>query len=125
MNRINPIYVVLLLIFIPLFLLFKLSYAKTELYEAREAYKQTLKLSTELDGLKKAYSKKLKLPSLKSASLVQKRSKSGLIISSKSIDIKELNFVMGKVLNGTYNINTLKIKKLSDTKVSLYMEIKW
>jgi len=44
---------------------------------------------------------------------VQKRTKTGVILSSKSINAKELNRFMGRVLNGAYNITKLKIKKIS------------
>ena len=125
MNRINPFYLGFLLIALILFLSFKLNSAKTDLLEVKKAYKESEKLGVELSGLKKAYSKKFKLSSFKSASLVQKKTKKGVIISSKSMDIKVLNSLMGKLLNGTYNITDMKIKKLSDTKVSLHLEIKW
>ncbi len=125
MNRINPLYVGFLLLALLLFLSFKLSSAKLELAQAKEDYKESAKLSSKLSELKKIYNKEFKLASLKSNSLVQKKNKSGVIISSSSLDAKTLNALMGKLLNGAYNITTLKIKKLSDTKVSLHLEIKW
>ncbi|NOR57771.1 MAG: hypothetical protein GQ474_04535 [Sulfurimonas sp.] len=125
MNRINPLYLGLFLIVLLLFVSFKLSSAKGELSEAKEAYKESSKLSTELSGLKKVYSKKVNLSSLKSASVVQKRTKTGVILSSAVMSSKELNALMSRVLNGAYNITELKIKKLSPTKASLHLEIKW
>ncbi len=125
MNRINPLYLGLLLVALLIFISLKLSGAKDELLMAKEAYKESAKLSLELSELKKVYTQKLNLSSLNSSDLVKKTTKSGMIISSSSMDIKLLNSLMSKVLNGAYNISELKIKKLSETKVSLYMEIKW
>jgi hypothetical protein len=48
-----------------------------------------------------------------------------VILSSKSIDKKALNLLMGKLLNGVFQINSFKIKKLDEFKVSFEIEIKW
>ncbi|MBU0720378.1 hypothetical protein KJ877_03480 [bacterium] len=135
MNRINPLYIGVLLLIILGFLVFKLNGSKADLIEAKELYKETLKVSTELNGLKNVYdqSKKtsnaiqavLKHTSLQSAKIEQKVKNSGITISSESMDAKSLNILMSKLLNGAYNITSFKIKKLSDTKTSFYMEIKW
>ncbi len=125
MNRINPLYLGLFLVTMLLFLSFLLSSAKEELSQTKEAYRDSLKLSSELSGLKKVYAKKMKLSLLKSPSLVQKTTKSGVTLSSDAMDIRELNTLMGKLLNGAYNITILKINRLSQTKASLYLEIKW
>jgi len=125
MNRINPLYLGGFLIVLLLFFSFKLSHAKSQLAEAKESYKESLKLSTDLSELKKVYKKEPSLRAFKSASIVQTKTKSGVVLSAKSIDIKELNSLMAKLLNGAYNITALKIKKVSDTKASLHLEIKW
>ena len=51
--------------------------------------------------------------------------KSSMLISSTSMEKNALNTLMGKILNGAYNISSLKIKKLSENSVSFEMEIKW
>jgi hypothetical protein len=48
-----------------------------------------------------------------------------VVLSSKSIDKKALNLLMGKLLNGVYRINSFKIKKLDEFNVSFEIEIKW
>ena len=124
MNRFNPLYLVFLLIVLLLFLSFQLSTVKNDLTQVKEAYKESVQLSTELRELKKAYSVKLNLSSIKSSSLTQKIDESGITISSNSMDIKDLNCLMRKLLNGAYNVSVLKIKRVSDTKVTLHLEIK-
>ncbi len=135
MNRINPFYIGVILLAILLFLAIKLGSVKSELKETKASYKETLKLSTDLSGLKEVYSNKerikkslqriLELSSLSAAKIEKKSSNSGIVISSESINKNELNSLMGKILNGSFNIGALKIKKLSNTNASLYMEIKW
>jgi len=135
MNQINPIYLGLLLVVFLFLSIFKLDEQRTELLEAKQSYKTTQKLTSELKDLKNLYSSKVKIkrelqrilnnPILKASLLVNKFSSSGVKISSKSMDFNALNKLMGKVLNASYNISSMKIKKLSDTKVSLSMEIKW
>ena len=41
------------------------------------------------------------------------------------MDKNALNTLMGKLLNGAYNITSFKVRKLSPNSVSFDMEIKW
>ena len=135
MNRINPLYIGVLFIGILLFLLFQLSGAKSDLAEAKEEYKSTELIVNELRSLKNIYGNKKKIEksisrllnqaSLKSAKIQKRSMKNGVAFSSESMDKKALDSLMGKILNGTYNVEKLKIKKLSKEKVSFEMEIKW
>ena len=135
MNRINPLHIGALLLVVLLFSLFKLSSAKSDLVEVKAQFKETQELVTKLSGLKSVYADKksvkkslsrvLNLSSLRSVNIVQKSRKNGVTLSAASMDKNALNSLMGKLLNGAYQINSFKIKKLSDSKVSFEMEIKW
>jgi len=135
MNQINPLQIGALLVVVIAFLFFKLHGVKSELVEATTSYKQSEKLAVEVSSLKAVYANKKKTKnainrilaqgSLRTAALDVKRNKKSIKISSKSIETKALNSLMGKILNGSYNITTLKIKRLSETKASLDMEIQW
>ncbi len=135
MNRINPLHIAALLIIILIFFMFKLSSAKDELTDTKELYQETLSLSTQLNGLKEVYSNKneiqkslkilLRNSTLRSSNIKQNISRSSMIINSESMDKMALNFLMGKLLNGSYNIVSLKIKRLSKKNASLEVEIKW
>jgi len=132
MNRINPLYIGIALVIILFLLAIKLSSAKSELKDVQASYKETSKLSTKLTGLKDVYSKDRVKKSLQrilklstSAKIEEKTSTFGVIITSESMNKNEINALMGKLLNEAFNINLLKIKKLSDTTASLYVEIKW
>jgi len=135
MNRVNPLQIALLLVVVIAFLLFKLTSLKEELLEATESYKTSEKLAIDLNSLKsvyvnpkktkKAINRILSQRSLRGANLEIKREKKSIKITTESIDTAALNSLMGKVLNGSYNITLLKIKRLSETKASLVLEIKW
>jgi len=135
MNQINPLHIGLLLVSIFVFILFNLNGVKSELKETKEAFAKSEKMALELGALKSIYADKQKLKkgikrilsqgSLRAAKLKTKYNKSGVIITAKSIDTRALNSLMGKILNGAYNIAKLKIKRLSPAKASLEMEIAW
>jgi biopolymer transport protein ExbB/TolQ len=135
MNRINPLYVGPLLVVILLILFFKLSTLKEELRELKHSYKESEHLAQNLARLKKLYATQdktkrslkriLSQSSLKSANIEQKSSKKSLNISAKKMDAKALNSLMSKILNGSYQVAYLDIKKLNESEVSFEMEIKW
>jgi len=133
MNQINPLHIGGLLGILILFLFFQLSNIKTELKEANKEYKKNEKLAVDLSSLKAVYADKkrtkkaleriLSQASIKKAKLSIQRDKKSMKISSQSIETKVLNSLMGKILNSSYKITSLKIKKLSETKASLNLEI--
>jgi len=135
MKRINPLHIGLLLVVILLFLIVQLNSTKSDLQDVSNEYASTKQLVSKLSSLKSIYGDKNKIKkalkkvldqkSLKSANITEKSTKKGIALSSPSMSKKALDTLMSKILNGSYNVSKLKIKKLSDEKVSLDMEIKW
>ena len=135
MNQINPLHIGSLFITLLAFLIFQLNGVKTELAEAKSEFQKSEKVAINLSSLKAVYANKKRTKKgvahilaqnyLRSTKLNIKRTKKFISISSSSIDAKALNSLMGKILNGSYKISELKIKKLSETKASLFLEIKW
>lgn len=135
MKSVNPLHIIALLVVFLLFIFIQLSGAKTELLEAKETYAETLSLSTKLKGLQEVYADKnsvkksinilLRQHSLKAAKMKQSIGTSSVTISSESMDKTALNSLMSKILNGSYNVRTCKIKALSERKASFTMEIQW
>ena len=135
MSRVNPLHIALLLLMVIAFLLFKLEGLTEELQEAKALYRSSEKLAVELRALKSVYANSnksraainriLSQRSLQSTKFDIKRTKKSIIIGAKSIETAALNSLMGKILNGSYNITQLKIDKRSDTKAALTMEIQW
>ncbi|MFT5659644.1 MAG: hypothetical protein ACI9TV_000266 [Sulfurimonas sp.] len=135
MKNVNPLHIITLLLVLFIFVTFELFKAKEELHKAKENFQETSVLTNKLKGLNKIYSDKegvrrsigtiLKQYSLKSSNINQSIGKTSITITAESLDTLALNSLMSKILNGSYNLASLKIKKRSDTKASLHMEIKW
>ncbi len=133
MNKINPLYMGIFLIVVFIFVSLNLASSKDELQETKVSLQEIRELAIEVSDYKKVYAKKtqnvlgkiLKSTVLKSANLEIKKNKKSMSIFSKSMNKKELNYLMGKLLNTSYNIESLRVKKLNNEKVSLYVEIKW
>lgn len=135
MNQVNPLHIAILLLTVLIFLSVQLGQKKEALIESNKAYEETLALADQLTSLKQIYTDKkrvkkslfrvLKQPSLKSAKIEQKVTKSGIVFNSKALTKIQLNSLMGKIMNGAYNVTSLKIKKTSSDKVSFMMEIQW
>jgi hypothetical protein len=135
MKTVNPLHIIGLLFVLLLFLFMQLKDAKQTLLESKEMYTQTLELATSLKAFNEVYSDKkgvrksisliLKQHSLKAANIKQSIGKSSIIIRSQSMDKRALNSLMSKLLNGSYNMHSLHIKRLSESKVSFTTEIRW
>lgn len=135
MNRINPLHIVVLLVVVLIFFIYKLNLAKDEFAQTKEQYHETLELTTKLSGLNEVYFDKNKIKksidrivkqsSLRSANISQKTTNSSIVLTSDSIDKTALNSLMGNFLNGSYNIASFHIKSINSNSASFKMEIKW
>lgn len=135
MSRLNPLYIALLLVGVLLFMMMRLHSAQQELNQEKLLYSKTQLLADKIYGLKSTYFNKTKVQRslntilrrslLRNANITKKVTNSSFLITSDNMNIRSLNFLMSKVLNGTYDIAQLKIRRLSDEKASLKMEIKW
>jgi len=135
MNRINPLHIIILLIVLLAFVMLKLNTAKAELAEEKEAYAKTLVLAQKIKGLKSSYFNKTKVQKeinkllrqslLRSAKIQKKVTHSSLVLSSDNMNIRSLNYLLGKILNGTYVVSELQIKRLSDKTAMMRLEIQW
>jgi len=134
MNNLNPLHIGALLLIIIIFLFVKLDATKTELKEVQESFKESERVAVDVSSLKSVYADKKKIKKSldkifnkikRTTELKIKENKNSVFVSAKSIDTASLNTLMGKILNGTYNLTELKIRKQSETKASLEMEIKW
>ena len=135
MSRINPLHIIGLLLVILLFIFFKLNGIKEELVQVKQTLSQTQQLSKEVVALKKVYGDKkrikrelqkiLRYSTLRSANIQKEYKKSGVLLTCESIELAPLNTLMSKLLNNSFHIERLKIKKLSDKTAQLHLEIKW
>ena len=135
MNRVNPVHIIILLVVLLAFVMLKLTTAREQLTNEKEAYAKTLVLADKIKGLKSTYFNKTKVQKeinkllrrsiLRSANIEKKVTHSSLLLSSENMNIRSLNFLLGKILNGTYVVSELKIKRLSDKTAAIRLEIKW
>lgn len=135
MDRVNPLHIGILLSIILIFVSVKLDSSKESLRLAKENLKETKVLAVELRDFKEIYADNtiilrainriLSLNALKSANITQKRTNSGITLSSASMGKSALNSLMGKLINSSYNIDKFTIRKLNNENVSLEVEIKW
>ena len=135
MNRINPVYIVVLLTILLLLLVYKLDSLKHELEENKASFRTTQTLAAKLVSLKDVYADSTKIrqslqrvlndASIRSAAIETKFKTSALDIDAQGIDLKTLNLLLGKLLNAAYVVESMKIKRISDTKADLQMEIRW
>ena len=135
MSKINPLYILGLLVIFFLFSVFQLSKAKEEYKEQTSAYQETQQLALRLDGIKSVYSQEkilhskldqlIKQLQAKGVELSKIESKKSTVISAMSIDLANLNTLMGKILNGSYQIKEINLQHISDEKARLRLEIQW
>ncbi|MBD3823339.1 MAG: hypothetical protein IE916_02380 [Epsilonproteobacteria bacterium] len=135
MKKINPLYIVALLLITLGFGVFKLSQNKSALQEEQQAYAKTLELATKLKAYKEIYDKQemakrsldgiLKQNLLADAKIVRSDKGTQTTLSSDAIELRALDFLTGKLLNATYEIKKLKIERIDETKARFSMEIAW
>lgn len=132
MSRINPLYILLFLVILLGFFSMKLSHAKDELSHAQQNYKETLFLVNELSSLKNIYENKQANRALlnrilmgSKAKLEQQKRQDSIVFHAETIDYNTLNSLVGKLLNGSFEVKTLDIKKQNEESAKLWMEIKW
>lgn len=132
MNRLNPLYILLLCVMLALFSAYSASKKEQEFEELQSEYRFKEDLALKLAALKKAYSPKRKreIERVLHSSVVRKsgikyeNKRDRLHISGKNVDIQAANMLTSKLLNGTYNIKKLSINKAKEG-VDLEMEIVW
>jgi hypothetical protein len=132
---VNPVYIGALLVMFLVMSLYLLNSSKSALAESKKSFKETQKIANQIKGLKDAYANEvvakknlvrlLANNSFKSAGIKAEYKNNGVDISSNNMNKQALDLLMGKVLNSSYDIRALKIKKLSDNIAQVEMEIRW
>lgn len=135
MNKVNPLYIALLVLFFLGFSIFKLSQAKDTLQKEGEEFVKVEDMALRLDGVKKQYSQEKKLKAqleklvsalqAKGVVLQKEEKRNSIKFVSNEIGLYDLNSFVGKILNDSYQIKEFEIKKISDEKARFMMEIQW
>lgn len=135
MNRVNPLHIIILLIVILAFIIMKLNKAKEEFIDTKSSYNKTVVLADKIKGLKSSYFNKNRVQRgidqilssyiLKDSNIDKKVTNYSILLTSKNMNKRSLNFLLGKILNGNYIVSELQINRLNNQKASLNLEIKW
>ena len=133
MRKLNPLYVVALLLVGVVFTQYELYRAKSSLEENYKIYKENKEIAVKLKTLKKEYATNHILALMKMLDSkrfadahfhLQKKSHS-LKVTSKSISLKDLNYLFSKLLNGNFPVSGFEIIRLSQDKAQLKLELRW
>ena len=133
MNKVHPLYFLLLAGF---FLIFSAHMAKKQNQELDEAVKNfhtTQQLALKLSALKKSYSSKNKevlvrylgSSRFKKDGILLQAKKNSLKITAKETSLKTLNLIVSKLLNTTCEIRTFIVKRAKKGSYELQLEILW
>lgn len=133
MKQINPLYVMALLVLILLFVIVRLTSATSAQNEAIASLEKTEKMAKRITTLKrtwekptatkKAIARLMKSSVLRGAAVKQKHSKGGLSLKATALNRHQMEYLIGKLFNGSFTIKSYEIKRLSEEKASLNMEI--
>ncbi len=133
MTRVNPLYLLGLMLFLLIFVFVKLEDAKVEQLSVKENFEKTNTLALNIVSLKKSWSigkknkvkleKILRASALRDSGIVKKYKRDSVSLSAEAMDYKTSQYLLNKLLNDSFVINTMKIRRLDDLSVSLKMEI--
>lgn len=134
MKKINPFYIIILLIVILVVVMFNLMHVKDELHEAQNSFDKTKAMVHEIVDLRQSWDNKkytknsirriLKSSVLRNAGIVQKDRRGVIVLHGGSMNSKSASYLITRLLNESFTIKSMKIRRLSKERASLDVEIK-
>ena len=132
MNRLNPLYILLLTLILALFAAYSASKKQQELESLQSEYSIKKDIALHLHALKKAYSPKRKRELLqllhssrfKKSGIKTEDKRERLLITGKNVDVKAANILLSRLFNNTYNLDKLSVTKAKNG-VDLKVEVVW
>lgn len=122
-----------LLVLILVFVMVKLDSASQAQNEALSDLAKTEKMAKRITTLKRVWDKPkatkkelsqlLKARPLKGAQIIRKNQRGAVSLKAKSLNTYQMGYLLSKLFNGTYIIKSYRLKRLSEEKASLEMEI--
>jgi len=135
MRQVNPLHVLLLLTVFILFLLYQLQETQATFHDAKEQLAKTKDVAYQLNALKKEYANKeyvvrtitrlLHQSILKSATITKEQKSDAIVLHAKKLSKRQLQRVLTKILNSTYKIKALHIKRVNEKSVDVDVEVGW
>ena len=129
MNKINPLYIIGLLLFLLLLLVYKNSTMQNKLQSQQLSNKQTLSQAKELNSLKKAFKSKkrnqttfesiLNHPHLSKYSAQKDTSKSRMSVNLENLNKKAFDTLSSKLFNSTLKIDSFIYNRMNEHNISV------
>lgn len=133
MKRVNPLYVALLLLAALLVTVIRLHQSNARYAQTLQNLQQTELMARKIAALKTgwgdgndnaaAIERILKASLLRNAGLTYEKLHSVMKISAKEMDRKAMEYLLNKLLNGTYAVKSMSIKRLDGQKASFEAEV--
>jgi len=135
MRQVNPLHVLLLLTVFILFLLYHLQETQATFHDAKGQLAKTKDVAYQIGALKKEYANKeyvvrtitrlLHQSILKSATITKEQKSDAIVLHAKKLSKRQLQRVLTKILNSTYKIKALHIKRVDEESVDVDVEVGW
>jgi len=133
MNKINPLYIIGLLLFLLILLVYKNGTLETKLQTQEIINKQTLKEAKEIASLKRAFKSAnrnktalnsiLNHPQLKKYSVQKEVSKTSMSIKLENINKKAFDTLSSKLFNSTLKIDSFAFERMNENNISVEAEV--
>lgn len=133
MRQINPLYLLLLLVVVLMIIVVRLDHAKNEQLGLKEELRKTEQMGERIRALKgswqsasqtkKELQRLLRSAPLRQSEIVQTTAGGSIELSSASMDAQALEYLLNKLLNGSYTLKKLTLKRLDAKRASLQLEI--
>ncbi len=134
MKQINPLYIILLLVVILFVVLFKLMQTKAELHEVHNSFYENKEMVHDIVNLRQSWDNQkatkntltriLKSSQLRNVGVVQRVKRDQIELHSSSLDAKSASYLINRLLNETFVIKSMKIRRISKEHASLDVEIR-
>jgi len=133
MNKINPLYIIGLLLFLLILLVYKNGTLETKLQTQELINKQTLKEAKEIASLKRAFKSAnrnrtalnsiLNHPQIKKYSVQKEVSKTSMSIKLENINKKAFDTLSSKLFNSTLKIDSFAFERMNENNISVEAEV--
>lgn len=134
MRQINPLYIILLLFVLLFFVLFQLIHTKAVLHEAQSNFDKTKEMVHNVIDLRQnwdnekrtenALGRILKSSLLSRADIIRKDKRGIIELRSSTMDSKSASYLISRLLNESFVIKSMKIRRLNKEQVAFDAEIK-
>jgi hypothetical protein len=132
-TRVNPLYLLLLAVTLIGVMGYRVHLAQLEQRQLSQSLQETRAMGVKIRQLKtvwfdgdqtrKRLDGLLKSAPLRSEAITMTRHRSHITLTAARIGAQKLDHLTGKLLNGTYEVRKMNIRRLDDTHASITVEV--